>query len=634
MCGIAGLFKPAGALDMGAAARRARQAVDAIAYRGPDASAVQGYPDRGLVLGHRRLSILDLSDRANQPMASADGALVIAYNGEIYNFRELKVELEKEGARFKTTSDTEVILEGVARWGLERFLSRAAGMFAFALHDRASRRLYLARDRAGKKPLFYSSRGGVTTFCSEIGGLLALREGPREISKEGLEAFLNLKFAPAPLTLFDGIHKVPAAHYAEIAEGGMKLIRYWTPLGKRLASGDAADLVDAALSVAVKRRLVSDVPVAAFLSGGIDSSLVIHKLAEAGAERTATYTIGYPDMPGYSEFEYSRMIASKYPIDYREVAVDAKQTLEALQDESLIMGEPMTDWVWVPLHFLSRAARADGFKVVLLGEGSDELFFGYDVMAKAARQLKAFESPARRAFSKAAYPLGRALLDTLARGHSRLELWRRSAKRLPLYWGSSLGFPATQRHQLAGPALGPAAGDPAERFIAGLWRDYEEHAVDPKDMESLICWIEFNTKMVEVLLKRVDRVTMRHSLEARAPFLDHELCELAFSIPGSVKFKNGRLKALLKDVARRHLPEAIVDRRKMGFSFPFKEWLRGPLGPVVDDVFEHSKVFRDHWISRQFCRQLLREHRAGWADHAPRLWALYSLCRWYDRWIP
>ncbi len=634
MCGIAGVFKPSGAFDADAAARRARKAVDAIAYRGPDASSVRAWPERGLVLGHRRLSILDLSDRANQPMASADGALVISYNGEIYNFMELRADLEKEGARFSTTSDTEVILEACARWGLERFLSRAAGMFAFALHDRSRERLSLVRDRAGKKPLFYSTRGGATSFCSEIAGLLELREGPREISKEGLEAFLTLKFAPAPLTLFDGIAKVPAAHYLEVSASGTRLSRYWSPLGKPAFAGDPADAVDAALSVAARRRLVSDVPVAAFLSGGIDSSLVIDKLAEAGAARTATYTIGYPDMPGYSEFEYSRLIAAKYPIDYREISVDARQTLEALQDESLIMGEPMTDWVWVPLHFLSRAARADGFKVVLLGEGSDELFFGYDVMAKAARQLKAFESPARRAFAKAAYPLGRALLDTLPRGHSRLELWRRSAKSLPLYWGSSLGFPATQRHQLAGPALGEAAGDPAERFISGLWRDYEEQANDPRDVANLICWVEFNTKMVEVLLKRVDRVTMRHSLEARAPFLDHELCELAFSIPGAIKFKGGRLKALLKDVARRHIPAEIVDRPKMGFSFPFKQWLRGPLGPAVEEAFEKSRVFRDHWLNRTFCRQMLREHRAGWADHAPRLWALYSLCRWYDRWIP
>jgi asparagine synthase (glutamine-hydrolysing) len=633
MCGIAGVFKPHGPFDADDARRRLEKAVDAIAYRGPDARAVAVWPERGLGFGHRRLSILDLSDRANQPMFSADRSAVISYNGEIYNFRELRGDLEREGARFSTTSDTEVILEGYLRWGLDKLLARAAGMYAFALHDGRTGKLYLVRDRPGKKPLFYAERGGKTVFCSEIAGLFALWDGPREISKPGLESYLSLKFTPAPLTPFERVLKIPAAHYLEISESGSRLVRYWTPLGKGIRGDDALDAVDAALTKAAERRLVSDVPVAAFLSGGIDSSLVVDRLNAAGARRTATYTIGYSDMPGYSEFEFSRLIAHKYPIDYREVRVDAKQTIEALQDERLVFGEPVSDWVWVPLHFLSRRARADGNKVVVLGEGSDELFFGYDVMAKALKQIESFAKPSRRAFAKLAYPVGRALLDAVPRGHRRLELWRRSARDLPLYWGSSIGFPATQRHQLAGPALGPTEGDPAGEFIAGLWRDYAENAADPADMANLICWIEFNTKMVEVLLKRVDRVTMLHSLEARAPFLDHELCELAFSIPGSVKFKQGRLKALLKDVARRHIPAEIVDRPKMGFSFPFKDWLRGPLGPVVESAFENGKIFRDHWVSRRFCRELLREHRAGFVDHAPRLWALYSLTRWYDRWI-
>jgi asparagine synthase (glutamine-hydrolysing) len=632
MCGIAGLYKPHGSFDATVARSCIEKATVAIRYRGPDAGAVAVWPERGLAFGHRRLSILDLSDRANQPMASADGSVVVTYNGEIYNFRDLRADLEKEGARFRTTSDTEVILEGYQRWGLEKLLSRAAGMFAFGLHDAKAGKLFLVRDRAGKKPLFYAEHGGAVYFCSEIAGLVEAWPGARVPSKQGLEAYLSLKYAPAPLTLFDGIKKIRPAHYLEASKSGLRERRYWTPLGKRLDPADAVDAVDAALTTAARRRLVSDVPVSAFLSGGIDSSLLIHKLDEAGAKRTATYTIGYSDMPGYSEFEYARLVAAKYPIDYREVSVDARQTIEALSDDELVFGEPISDWVWVPLHFLSRRARADGFKVVVLGEGSDELFFGYDVMEKALGQIEAYAKPGRRLAAKALYPVGRAVLDSVPRGHRTLELWRRSARGLPLYWGSSIGFPATQRHQLAGPALGPAGDDPAEEFIKRLWSEYSEQADDPSDVANLICWIEFNTKMVEVLLKRVDRVTMRHSLEARAPFLDHELCELAFSIPGRRKF-DGRLKALLKDVARRHIPERIIDRPKMGFSFPFKDWLRGPLGPVVEAAFENGGIFRDHWISRDFCRRLLREHRAGRVDHAPRIWALYSLARWYDRWI-
>jgi asparagine synthase (glutamine-hydrolysing) len=231
------------------------------------------------------------------------------------------------------------------------------------------------------------------------------------------------------------------------------------------------------------------------------------------------------------------------------------------------------------------------------------------------------------------YRLGQPIYATTHRGHRRFDLWRRAATGLPVYWGSSIGFPRTMRAQLAGPALGPIGADPAGDFISRLYQRFEREARDPEDLVNLVCYTEFYTKMNEVLLHRVDRVTMQHSLEARAPFLDHELCELAFSIPGQVKAPDGRLKALLKDVAMRHLPGPVVQRPKMGFSFPFKEWLRGPLGPVVESSLERSRLFKDGWLDGPFARRLLHEHRGGRTDHAPRVWMLYSLARWYDRWV-
>ncbi len=633
MCGILGVYARSGALPDGILERLER-AGKAIAHRGPDAAGVRAHGRAAF--GHRRLAILDLNPRSDQPMASSDGEVLLTYNGEIYNFAELRSELERAGRSFTTTSDTEVLIQGYQHWGLEGVLKRAAGMFAFALHDRKTGRLFLARDRAGKKPLFYAEKDGLLCFCSELRGVLQLRPRRAELDREGLEAYLTLKFTPPPLSLVAGVRKVPPASYLEFTDAGVKETEYWSPLMRpaaRLAYREACDRIEEALDVAVRRRLVSDVPVCVFLSGGVDSSLVVSKLAAGGARGTASYTIGYGDMPGYNEFEYSRLIARKYPIDYREVNVGSADVLDILQDPRHVLDEPISDWVWVPLHFLSRRARADGFKVVLLGEGSDETFFGYDVMLKGLDRESKLARPAARALAKAAYLAGRPLIDSASRGHRTFDLWRRVAEGLPLYWGSSIGFPRTQRHRLAGPALGPEGRDPAEDFVVALHRRFDERAFDPADDANRISYVEFYTKMSEVLLHRVDRVSMRHSLEARAPFLDHELVELAFSLPGAMKIPERRLKGLLKDVARRRLPAEVIDRPKMGFSFPFKEWLRGPLGPVVESAFDEGRIFKDHWLNRTFCRELLNEHRAGLADHAPRLWMLYSLSRWYDRWI-
>jgi asparagine synthase (glutamine-hydrolysing) len=604
-----------------------------IAHRGPDAQGLALWPNRKLAFGHRRLSIIDLSERANQPMSSADGSVSIVFNGEIYNYAELKKELAAGGVEFKTDSDTEVLLAGYRAWGLAGVLKRSAGMFAFALWDDKTQKLMLARDRAGKKPLYYAEDRGVLAFGSELAAVQALRPRRAEMSKLGLEAFLTLKFAPSPLTLVDGLRKVPPGHFLEAGLEGRRLMPYWSPLGAALPEGDPADLVDVALSVASRRRLVSDVPVCLFLSGGIDSSLIAHKITEAGAKGMAAYTVGYSDMPGYNEFDYARMVADKFPVDHREVIVSSAEVQSVLLDDDLVLDDPITDWVWVPLHFLAKRARGDGFKVVLLGEGSDELFFGYDSMAAGLRDLKRFRFAAWRGLARVAYRAGQPVYALSHRGHRRFDLWRRAATGAPVYWGSSIGFPRTQRAQLAGPALGPAGADPAGDFVSQLYQRYEREARDPEDLVNLICFTEFYTKMNEVLLHRVDRITMKHSLEARAPFLDHELCELAFAVPGAVKTPGGELKGLLKQVALRHLPPPVVRRPKMGFSFPFKEWLRGPLGPVVETTFEKSRLFKDEWIDGPFCRRLLHEHRGGRIDHAPRLWMLYSLARWYDRWL-
>ncbi|MBI5623854.1 MAG: asparagine synthase (glutamine-hydrolyzing) [Elusimicrobia bacterium] len=637
MCGIVGVFRPAGSFDPAKARADVADAAGLLTHRGPDAGGARVLPEHGVCFGHRRLSILDLDSRADQPMASADGSILLTYNGEIYNFRELRLELQKAGAVFRTESDTEVLIEGYRVWGMDALLGRLLGMFAFALYDAREDVLFLGRDRPGKKPLFYTETREGLAFASELRALFRLGAS-RELDPVGLDAYLALKFTPPPGTLVRGVRQVPPASVAEFRHGREPRVRrYWDPFGARSSPAsrpEALELLDAALDAAVRRRLVSDVPLCVFLSGGLDSSLTAAHMARQGVRGMKAYTVGYRDLPGYNEFEHARVVAKRFGLEHEEVLLDSRQVLESLGSGGLELDEPVSDWVWLPLHSLSARARKDAFKVVLVGEGSDELFFGYDVMLKGLSDIGRFTQGGWRL---AAGALTRALapvFNRARRGHRRYDLWRRAAEGEPIYMGSSTGYGKSQRHQVAGPLL-LERGDPdaGPRFIESLYRDYREKSARPEDWVGLISYVEFYTKMSEVLLRRLDRVTMQSCLEARSPFLDHELAELAFSIPGAWKIRGRNLKSLLKDHGRKVLPASIVNRKKMGFSFPFKEWLRKDLGSVVEDVFRKSRLFRDGWLDGGFCLSLLAEHRSGRVDHAPRLWTLFDLCRWHDRWM-
>jgi len=637
MCGIAGIYQE-GAFDAEDAEARLRQAASAIAHRGPDAEGVKTWPAEGVGLASRRLAIIDLDPRANQPMVSRDGTVIVTFNGEIYNFREVREDLRARGASFRTESDTEVLIEGYKAWGMKALLERLCGMFAFALYDASKKTFFLARDRAGKKPLFYSDSGAVR-FCSELRGLLKLLPVKPSLDPAGLDAYLSLKFVPSPATLLEGVRKLPPGFYLEKKRGAsVHLERWWRPYDRAVSpassEGEWLDRIDSALMTAVRRRLVSDVPVCLFLSGGIDSSLIASHLARAGVKDMAAYSIGYRDPPGYSEFEFSRLVAKRFPVRYKEIVLEPGEALRTLEDPDAAIDEPVSDWVWVPLYQLSRAAHRDGFKVALVGEGSDELFVGYDVMLDGLRHIRRAANPGARAAAFVLSSLLSPIYRFSKRGQRRYDLIRRIAEGRPVYMGSSLGIPRALRYQVAGSRLRESGESLAGYdFIRSLQDDYRRTAPDPEDDVNLVCWTEFFTKMSEVLLQRVDRVSMLQSLEARCPFLDHELVELAFNIPGPLKIKGNRLKGLLKELAARQLPPEILQRRKMGFSFPFKEWLRGELGPVVEKTFSGSRLIQDGWIRGGFCQALLRQHRSGWIDHAPRIWMLFDLCRWYDRWV-
>ncbi|MFH1379868.1 MAG: asparagine synthase (glutamine-hydrolyzing) [bacterium] len=653
MCGIAGILaEGSNTIKPDIYISKIQKALQHLSHRGPDASGIHIDKDQKIVFGHTRLSILDLSARANQPMQLDDLNITITYNGEIYNFKSLKKELEELGEVFFSTSDTEVLLRGYRNWGFDQLLSRLNGMFCFALYDSTKKLFFLARDRVGIKPVYYAEKNGFLFFSSEVQGLLDIWPGKRNLNLQSLYLYLSFKFTPSPLTLFEGIKRLEPGSYAvSRPHQPLKTIKYWNPLQKSSTHHHVESLeasVDRLFTESVNHRLVSDVPIATFLSGGIDSSLIVAKLNQLNINHPTTYSIGYKDLDQFNELTYSRMIAQRYPINYREIITDAKETEQILCDDKLILDEPISDWIWVPLYVLSRQARQDKFKVILLGEGSDEQFVGYDSMMKLMREQNhvSFLLKSMPWLAKAALSLMSPYIQKSFHGHRTFDLLRRIAQHEPLYTGSSMAFWETQKQQVIGTRLSnhlmhrpPHAHNSWEEeyqiagYTSHLHDFYSEHADNPEDLINRVCYVEIYTKMIEILLHRVDRITMQNSIEARVPFLDHHLVKKTFAIPGPDKIKGNVQKAFLKKIASPYLPKEILTRKKMGFSFPFKEWLKGSLGKIVEETFINSRLCKENYLNLKFCLAVLTMHRDGKKDYASQVWTLYNLCRWHDRWI-
>lgn len=581
-------------------------------------------------MSHLRLAIIDLDPRSNQPMLSEDGRWALVFNGEIYNFLELMKELAAAGVNFRTKSDTEVILRAAQVWGIERFLQRANGMFAFALHDRQQNVLHFGRDRLGEKPLFHTVRDDQFIFSSEMSALMAL--GPQSLSGSGLDAYLTLGFPLPQDHLVAGVRSVPPAHYLRVnlETGEQELRRYWDVRGPQdtpLLNADVDEL-DAKVRHSIESRMIADVPLCGFLSGGIDSSLIAAIASQRSSLPYRTYCIGYENEDAHNEFEFARLVARQYKLDHHEIRLSISDAKERLLQLVGRLDEPISNWVWLPLDFLSSRARADGYKVAMVGEGADEVFFGYNSMLKSLAELDhapaAWKHPVLNLISKAVAPFAKT-------GHKTHDLWRRLGQG-PHYMGTSFAFPRTQRPRIAGARL-VESGRPASgyQFIADL--QSQLRSLGPHDNVDLISYTELYAKMTEVLVRRVDRITMLHGLEARAPFLDHELIEYVFRLTGQKRLVNGEKKGWLRQVALRHIPRECVVRKKQGFSFPFRNWVRQEFRPLVEERFNEGGIFQDQWLRKEFALGLLRKHLSGERDYSPQIWHLYTLALWYDRWF-
>lgn len=557
---------------------------DAMTHRGPDGASTWLAEDGRVGLGHRRLSIIDLSDAANQPMCNEDGTLWVVFNGEIYNHAEIRRELEKIGGHQWRTdhSDTEVILHAFEQWGID-CLDKFRGMFSIALWDTKERELWLIRDRIGIKPLYYSIHNGRITFASEIKALLQDPDQKRAVHEEAFYHYLSFLTTPAPQTIFDGIKKLPGGTWLRVREDGQILEhRYWdvwehtTPL-IGISENEIAERILAELRTAVQLRKISDVPVGVFLSGGIDSSTNAALFSEGEGRPVKTFTIGYKgEYQSYqNEMHYARLMAKEVEAEYYEQELTIDDLIDFLPRMVYLQDEPIADPVCVPVYYVSKLARDNGVIVCQVGEGSDELFWGYPGW-KTLLQLQRYNDiPIPSLFKKIGL-LGMRLLGQ--EQTSRYEWLRRGVMGQPIFWGGAEAFTEAQKQQILSPRLRQQfANLTSWDALAPIRQRFEEKAWEKSHL-NWMTYLDLNLRLPELLLMRVDKMSMGVSLEGRVPFLDHKFVELAMSIPEAVKTTNGTLKYILKKSVNGLIPDELIHRQKQGFGVPVYEWFFERLG--------------------------------------------------------
>jgi asparagine synthase (glutamine-hydrolysing) len=612
---------------------------DTMTHRGPDDAGAWRSPTGRVALGHRRLSIVDVSHSGHQPMSNEDGSVWVVFNGEIYNHDDLRPGLEARGHRYRSRCDTETIVHLYEEEG-PRCVEQLDGMFALAVWDERRGELLLARDRLGKKPLYWTRTPAGLAFASEIKALLRHPAVSPDLDVAAFHDYLTFVCTPAPSTMFAGISKLsPAERVTVSRDGNSHSEIYWTPISAQasaaLADGEEGELSERLLELlraSVAKRMMSDVPFGVFLSGGVDSSTNVALMSELMTEPVRTFSVAFHEHERYNELEYARQIAQRFHTDHHEVLIDAGDLVSFLPEMVHHQDEPIADWVCVPLYYVSKLARESGTIVVQVGEGSDEIFHGYQNYIDAVTRRRRYWEPFQRAPAALRNLIASTGLE-LSRHTGRGALHAQyiadaAAGQLP-FWGGAICYTGELKRQiLAGNGNRPDA----YRVVRALWEEAERE--DPgSDLLQKMSYLELKQRLAELLLMRVDKMTMATSVEARVPFLDRELVEFALALPMDMKVRGGVGKWLLKRAVDGLLPSNIVHRKKQGFGAPVAEWFRGDLGTRAQREIRESSLAERGLLDYARIDQLWAEHRDGRIDWSFQLWNLYNVSAWHDHWV-
>lgn len=597
-----------------------------IAHRGPDQEGI--FCDDNISLGHRRLSIIDLSEQGRQPMFNEDSTVCLVFNGEIYNYKELQKDLKTKGHVFRGKSDSEVILHGYEEYGVD-CLQHLRGMFAFAIYDMSKKSLFIARDRIGIKPLYYYHKDGKFLFASEIKAILEDKGIDRQVNLQALYDYLGFEFVPAPQTMFNDVLKLPAGHYLELKDNHLKISRYWdlqmAGFNRTISFGEAVERQKVLLEDAVKSHLMSDVPLGVFLSGGLDSSAIVALMRKHISGPLKTFTIGYEDR-SFSELDYAAIVAQHCDTEHQVLMLDDIRP-EYVEKTLYHLDEPMTDLSTVPLYLLCKQAR-EHVTVCLSGEGADESYAGYDRF-KAARLASFFSlipGPVRKNI------IGKmvGLLPDQSQKKGAINMLKRFVEgaNLPKE-GNHLRWQYFASEELAKNLFTSNFFDAVVPDPFRIVREYSERCNDTDAVNKQI-YLDMRYMMTDSVLMKVDKMSMASSLEVRVPLLDHPLVEFLASLPGNWKLKGLTTKHIFRSALEELLPQKIVHRGKQGYSLPVKHLLRGDLKEYMVTLLNDSPLIQQY-TNREYVNTLINEHCAMKQNHNHVLWALMNVSIWHNR---
>jgi asparagine synthase (glutamine-hydrolysing) len=655
MCGIAGIFNfngnPVKFDDL-------LKMNKAIEHRGPDDSGTMLFSDNNsndiiefdsenniickntqnenrLNIGftHRRLSIIDLSYHGHQPMMDISKRIKLVYNGEIYNHRIIRNELESYGFRFKSNTDTEVIIYAYIQYGID-CINKFNGMFAFALWDVIERKMYLVRDRVGIKPLYYSNINGNIYFSSEIKALLQINTYKRKLNKNALSYYFSYLSVPAPYTTFENIYKIQPGSYIVFNSNSTEpqKVKYWYALTEEQEKPDNIEIINETnlmLEKSVERRMMSDVPYGVFLSGGVDSSLIVSMMSKLTDTPVNTFTIGYKGLKEDNEFRFAQQISTIFNTNHKELIIDIDDSKYLIEEMVYYQDEPIADPVCIPILLLSKKAKESGVTVIQVGEGADEIFAGYRNFRTYYKINKYFWNHLHRYPSFVKKIISRTGKGILSKTKFRkyIDYFDFMTEDKELYWNNAHKYyPSDIRKILTYDEF----INPYE-YIKQIASFYKKK--NYKSFLNKLAFQELNLRLPELLLMRVDKMSMAASVECRVPFLDYKLVEYALTIPDSIKMKNNEPKYIIKKIAEKHLPKELIYRRKVGFGFPIKHFFKDGFDNYLKDSIFNSKIKYEDVINYDFVNEMFNLTKYNKVNYHSHLWSLANLCMWYDLWF-